>query len=153
MILGVAGAIALWLYREQLAAEGLDGILTVLASYAAVGFALWTFVPFVGGAIPTIRFRSMTGRFDRLTDEFAACAVDGGARQRFAVAVDDMLRICRELDALRVPNEVVETNSDDPQVIADVARQNRDEARRLAYLTRQGLTAARAASVGVVDGS
>ena len=54
-----------------------------------------------------------------------------------------MLWICRELDELDVPNEVVETDGYNPQDIADVATQNRDEAKRLAYLTRQGLAAAR----------
>lgn len=134
---GVAGAAGIW-YRAPLVEQGFWGILLLLAAYAAAVLGLWSIGEAAWGARPVIRFRSMADRTDRLTAEFGACAEDGSDRARLVEAVQEMLRLVGDLAALRVHVVAIETDSDDPAVIAEVSRRDRDKLRRLAYLMREG---------------
>ena len=137
---GAAGVVGI-LYRDQLVAEGLWGILLLLASCAAAVLGLWS----AWYARAVARFMSMADQTDRLTAEFVACAEDGSDRARFVAAVQEMLQLSGDLAALRVHIVVHDHDSDDPDAIVRESGRNRDELRRVAYLMRAGdLRAARA---------
>ena len=135
--LGVAGAVGIY-YRDPLVAEGLIGILVVLASCAAVIFGLWCIGGIAWGARPLIRFRSMAGQADQLAAEFGACAEGGDDRPRFIAAVEKAHRMRGELGALGVYMSVTDTDSDHPSTVAGAAKDNRDELRRLAVRMHEG---------------
>ena len=135
--LGAAGVVG-FCYREPLVAEGLLGILVVLASCFAVILGLWCIGGIAWGARPLIRFRSMADQADQLAAEFGVCAEHGDDRPRFVAAVDKAHKMCGGLGALGVYMSVTDTDSDLPSVIAEAARNNRDELRRLAFRMHEG---------------
>ena len=134
---GAAGAAGIW-RRDLYLTEGGGGILLYLGCVVAfVLGARWVVETLVLMASPVRRFKATRPLVEELAGKFDKCA-EGGDRRRFLKAVRRMHRLANPLATVRVYINVVETWSDDPEVIAGAARENRDELLASAPMVAEG---------------
>ena len=78
----------------------------------------------------------LAGKFERRAED--------GDRRRLLKSVHEMHRLSNRLATVQVYITTTETESDDPEAVAHVARENRDELLRIGPLVAEGdLPAAR----------
>lgn len=133
---GVAGAAGIWQRNQYLTEDG-GGILILLGCVVALVLGLWWVVE--TGILmfsPVARFKSASGELQELGDKFAERAEDGDG-PGFREAVRGMHRVSRKLATVQVHLNINTTESDDREVVAGVARENRDELLALAYLVAE----------------
>lgn len=146
------GAVGIY-FHEQLIAAGFWGILVLMLSAGATVIGAWGVVDLLRGlwsahceATPEARLRARQRRFKALTDkswrlagEFARCAEYGLRSDALVDATQKMHELEAELQEFGVDLTVTETDSHEADMVAGVARENRDELRRAARLTHDGL--------------